>query len=163
MVAHLKAQGFNVVVQQIEVANPWRKPSNKGDTISPAAIIIDSQLVMNDGWQILKNLRDDAQIAGVPILLYSLAAEGREGTLLELELGSKPLSSTVFEQLLSRSVDVQRPPQTVLIVDDHPDILDLHSRIVRQALPGCQISTASNGRLAIQSLEQTRPDLGLLD
>jgi signal transduction histidine kinase/AraC-like DNA-binding protein/ABC-type sugar transport system substrate-binding protein len=163
LVAHLQAQGFSVVVQQIEGANQWRKPTDKGDIISPVAILIDSHLVMNDGWQILKNLRDDAQIAGVPILLYSLASEVRKGTLLELELGSKPLSGTLFEQMLSRSMDVQRPPQTVLIVDDNPDILDLHSRIVRQALPGCWINTASNGRLAIQSLAQTRPDLVLLD
>jgi signal transduction histidine kinase/AraC-like DNA-binding protein/ABC-type sugar transport system substrate-binding protein len=163
IVAHLQAQGFSVVVQQIEGANEWRKPTDKGDINSPAAILIDSHLVMNAGWQILKNLRDDAQIAGVPILLYSLTSEGHEGALLELELGSKPLSGPLLEQMLSRSMDVQRPPQTVLIVDDNPDILDLHSRIVRQALPGCRINTASNGRLAIQSLEQIRPDLVLLD
>jgi signal transduction histidine kinase/AraC-like DNA-binding protein len=163
IVTHLQAQGFSVVVQQIEGANQWREPTNKGDIISPAAILIDAHLVRNDGWQILKNLRDDAQIAGVPILLYSLPSEGHEGSLLELELGGKPLSGPLFEQILSRSMDVQRPPQTILIVDDNPDILDLHSRIVRQALPGCLINTASNGRLAIQSLAHTRPDLVLLD
>ncbi|PWH12285.1 MAG: ATPase, partial [Anaerolineae bacterium] len=52
-------------------------------------------------------------------------------------------------------------PQTVLVVDDDPGVLDLHARLVEQL--GRHALTARNGREALTMLEHVHPDLILLD
>jgi len=49
----------------------------------------------------------------------------------------------------------------VLVVDDDPGILALHTRLVEQT--GRRALTARHGREALAVLEQARPDLILLD
>jgi YesN/AraC family two-component response regulator len=50
-----------------------------------------------------------------------------------------------------------------LIVDDDPHILDLHTRLVKHQVPGCQVLAAHHGREALAMIEHIRPDLILLD
>ena len=52
---------------------------------------------------------------------------------------------------------------SVLIVDDNPIYLEILKDIVRRALPGAQIGTASNGFIALQELAQTSPDILITD
>jgi DNA-binding response OmpR family regulator len=52
-------------------------------------------------------------------------------------------------------------PRRVLVVDDDPDILDALSEILE--VEGYDVQRARNGREALQRLEQSLPDLVLLD
>jgi YesN/AraC family two-component response regulator len=52
---------------------------------------------------------------------------------------------------------------TILIVDDDAAILDLHTRLIQKQLPLCRVLTARNGREALAVVQETRPDLILLD
>ena len=56
-----------------------------------------------------------------------------------------------------------RRKQIILIVDDDPAILDLHTRMVRASLPRSRLLRAANGAEALQLMARTRPDLVLLD
>jgi YesN/AraC family two-component response regulator len=53
--------------------------------------------------------------------------------------------------------------RTVLIVDDNPEILELHARLVEEHLPTCQVQCASNGREALNYMHTSPPALVLLD
>ena len=53
--------------------------------------------------------------------------------------------------------------KTILIVDDEPRILDMHIRMLKSQLPACRVLKADNGQTALRVIEQTIPDLVLLD
>jgi CheY-like chemotaxis protein len=69
--------------------------------------------------------------------------------------------------ILSRSTDTaldtisMPPPETVLIVDDYPDSLDVWSVYLRAA--GYRVLTAGDGREALESATRHLPDLAVLD
>ncbi len=71
----------------------------------------------------------------------------------------KPFTSALLDNFLPPLADV--PPRLVLVVDDDPDILAFHSRLVTQQ--GHRAIHARNGREALDLLETTRPSLVLLD
>lgn len=52
---------------------------------------------------------------------------------------------------------------TILIVDDDPGILALHTRIVREFFPASRILQAHDGVEAVDAMRHVRPDLVLLD
>ena len=58
---------------------------------------------------------------------------------------------------------MNKPGKTILIVDDEPGILEMHSRMVECELPDCQIIQAHNSREALELIETQRPNLVLLD
>lgn len=53
--------------------------------------------------------------------------------------------------------------RTILVVDDDPAILEMHARIVQSHLPDCRVLRASNGRIALELMQQGPPALVLLD
>ncbi len=97
----------------------------------------------------------------IPVLAYSLDVEHDRGELLELNYMHKPLRLEQLAEELAHYCGMTGGQHTVLVVDDDPGILDLHSRLVTQI--GCQAITARNGREALKAIGQTRPDLILLD
>jgi YesN/AraC family two-component response regulator len=97
----------------------------------------------------------------IPVLAFSLDTEKDQGELLELNYLQKPLRPEQLTEELAHYYDSKDGPHTVLVVDDDPAILDLHSRLVQQI--GCRAITARNGRQALEEIERTRPDLILLD
>lgn len=96
----------------------------------------------------------------LPALTDALAAAHAAGELLALNLAEKPLTPEQLALALARH-GAEREPRVVLVVDDDPHILDLHCRLVERA--GCRALRAQDGRAALDSIAQTRPDLILLD
>ncbi len=68
------------------------------------------------------------------------------------------MATEAFE---SREPATVTPPQTVLVVDDEPDMLDNVARILRRAPYACL--TATSGEGALQVFECEHPDLVLTD
>ena len=86
-----------------------------------------------------------------------VCAESRRGpgrTWLELNCLLKPLRLEQLSQELDR---YQLGSQnTVLVVDDDPNILSVHSRTVQQAVTGWPWRT--NGREALAAIARARPE-----
>jgi signal transduction histidine kinase/DNA-binding LacI/PurR family transcriptional regulator/AraC-like DNA-binding protein len=60
--------------------------------------------------------------------------------------------------------EVVRPDRSsILVVDDEPAFLDLHTRLLETQFPGFKVRTALNGREALQAMMEARPGLALLD
>jgi len=86
--------------------------------------------------------------------------------MLTLDYLAKPVATGSLDQALQRygifpnDCDDQR---SVLIVDDNPEILLFHGRLVEEYLPDCRVLCASNGREALELMNASPPALVLLD
>jgi YesN/AraC family two-component response regulator len=132
----------------------------------PAALILEAALAVRRGWEILSVLKRQPATARLPVLMYALDPRDGRGSLLELDYLLKPLDPEQLAHALElpRAWDDQPSgARTILVVDDDPDTLALHARLIRQQLPECRIVQARNGREALALMEQTRPNLVLLD
>ena len=97
-------------------------------------------------------------------LFYTFAAEKDSGSLLEFDYLTKPMDAESFDHVLTKQgLDNDNSTKTILIVDDEPDILDMHVRIVAGQGEHYRILTAENGRIAMEMMERDVPDLLLLD
>jgi YesN/AraC family two-component response regulator len=93
-------------------------------------------------------------------------AERGQGAVLALDYLAKPMGDAALAQALQNLglAEGAAAQQTILIADDDPMILALHSEVVRSRLPTCRILTAANGRQALDILQTAeRPALILLD
>jgi AraC-like DNA-binding protein/anti-sigma regulatory factor (Ser/Thr protein kinase) len=108
-------------------------------------------------WDVLRDVRENPLTHHIPVLLCG------EAGWVEADYLQKPLQDDAFGSLLIRQEIKFNETSSVLIVEDEPLMLDLHSRMVRSWLPQAQLLRANNGQAALNILQQTRPDLILLD
>jgi YesN/AraC family two-component response regulator len=107
-------------------------------------------------------LKRQPSTGNIPVVMYSLDSKNDQGRMLELNYLHKPLQP----EQLAKELELVRAPKnngthTVLVVDDDPGILGLHTRLVEQS--GRRAITARNGLEALKSIEEHIPDLILLD
>jgi signal transduction histidine kinase/DNA-binding response OmpR family regulator len=159
--AALHERGFDVHIQRIDAQADWLP---RLIAAPPGALILDEPLASRRGWEILGVLRRHPATAHLPVLMYALDPCGDRGTLLELGYLLKPLDLEQLARALEqqRGWDDQPGARTILLVDDDPDTLALHTRLIRQ-LADCRILQARDGREALALMDQIRPDLVLLD
>jgi signal transduction histidine kinase/DNA-binding LacI/PurR family transcriptional regulator/CheY-like chemotaxis protein len=160
LAAYLNERGFNLVVFRVDEQADWIEQISAH---TPGAVILGEALAAREGWAIASILKRQPATEQIPVLAYSLDTEGNHGELLELNYLHKPLQPEQLSYELTKILAPAAgdPQKTVLVVDDDPGILDMHSRLVEQA--GCGVLTARNGREALAVLEYARPDLILLD
>lgn len=131
----------------------------------PQAVVLDLGLASQKGWDILKMLKANPVTQNLPVLFCSLQ-EGQSGALLEMDYITKPVGvADLNRALLSKGIMISKDHhhKQILIVDDDPDILSLHSRIVQSQFPNCKILLAQNGRQALEVMRSNQVDLVLLD
>lgn len=127
----------------------------------PAALIIGDRLTAHQGWVIVGMLKRQPATEHIPILAYSIDNEHDQGELLELNYLQKPLRLERLREELLNLGTPEKGKLTILIIDDEPGILNVHSRLVEQI--GCIAITAGNGVEALKVIEKNKPDLILLD
>jgi signal transduction histidine kinase/DNA-binding LacI/PurR family transcriptional regulator/DNA-binding response OmpR family regulator len=132
----------------------------------PGAFVLDSYVAEERGWELIKRLRRHPSTSNIPVVFYSLSPEQDQGSILEMDYLTKPLHGSELVQALERrgvwSLD-EEECKTILIVDDDPLVLNLHTRIVSSHLPGCRVLKARNGRESLDIMGLEQPDLVLLD
>jgi signal transduction histidine kinase/DNA-binding LacI/PurR family transcriptional regulator/AraC-like DNA-binding protein len=158
--ADLRARGYAVQVQHIDADANWLP---RLIAAPPDALILDEPLAARRGWELLGVLKGHEATARLPVLMYALDPRTGRGALLELDYMLKPLDAGQLARAIEqRAWDGPPDARTILVVDDDPDTLALHERLVRQQLPGSRVLLARDGREALARLEQ-RPSLVLLD
>jgi YesN/AraC family two-component response regulator len=77
----------------------------------------------------------------------------------------KPISSDQLGEALAQQhwPAEAHTPKTILVVDDDPGILDLHTRMVQSHSAAYRVLKAADGREALKIIRETPPDLVLLD
>jgi signal transduction histidine kinase/DNA-binding response OmpR family regulator len=123
----------------------------------PDAVILDVLLPGIDGWGVLRELKQDPALQGVPVFIASVVDERDVG----LSLGAtdffvKPIDR---RRLLARVAEFLLEPETadrmrVLAVDDDPVTLEVLAQALREHR--VDVVMAGSGQEAIQ-LARTRP------
>ncbi len=158
---HLIQRGVLVRVEQMNESRAWLT----GLLAAPSgAIILDISVEPEYGWDALKTIKSDLLTQDIPVFFNSIAQEN--GAILELDFLSKPVDAAELTRVLELHglvAESGRGTRTFLVVDDDPNTLDMHSRIVQAHSPGNQVLKARNGRDALDILQRTPVDLVLLD
>jgi PAS domain S-box-containing protein len=128
--------------------------------ILPDVILLDVTMPKKDGWSVLAELKKDPALAGVPVVMVSSLDEKRLGYALgATDYLVKPVEWDKLKGVMDR---FREPPGgLVLAVDDDEDTLGRYGTMLRKL--GFEFVSATNGRLGLQSVEERRPDLILLD
>jgi len=153
---HLKAEGFSVVtaaggVEGLKLAKELR----------PTAITLDVMMPDLDGWSVLAALRQDPELADIPVIMVTIVDEHRRGIALGAAgYLTKPIDRERLHRLVAR-YRAAAPPTRVLLVEDDA----LQRERMREWLEGPQwtVREAANGREALDRLQQGKPDVILLD
>jgi signal transduction histidine kinase/DNA-binding LacI/PurR family transcriptional regulator/AraC-like DNA-binding protein len=131
----------------------------------PSAVLLNFQPNSDASAQLTETLKSNLLTQDVPVLFYALD-DTNAGAMLAVDCLSKPLGANVLAQTLQRYglADAKcEEKQSVLVVDDDPNILEMHTRIVQTFLPECSVRPASNGRIALDLMQRETPSLVLLD
>lgn len=127
------------------------------------AVIIDKELKSEQGWEILKALKENPTTRDIPFLFYSLSPDKSIGSLLSVDYLKKPVETNELAQALRQHGFGDQEGKTILIVDDEPGILEMHARIIQGAAQTWHVLKARDGREALRLIRQEKPDLILLD
>jgi PAS domain S-box-containing protein len=129
----------------------------------PQLITLDILLPNIDGWEVLERLKTNPKLAGIPVVIISIAADLEHG----ISLGATRVLHKPFtrDELVAALGDAgvkaeAEHPATVLIVDDTPQAVDLLASHV--AALGVYVLRAYGGREAVDAAQRLRPDLILL-
>jgi len=95
----------------------------------------------------------------LPVLAESVVLDTLEPVAVTSAIGDLASSSAPDMGRLAGEL----PEYTILIVDDDPGILALHTRIVQEQFPASRILQAHIGVEAVEAMRHVRPDLVLLD
>lgn len=97
-------------------------------------------------------------------MFYSSSPAGE--AILSIDYITKPVELPELTRALDQVgliSDPDHPVRTYLIVDDEPDTLDLHARIIQSQSSSNRVLKAINGRQALDILQKDTVDLVLLD
>jgi signal transduction histidine kinase/CheY-like chemotaxis protein len=153
---HLKAEGFSV-----ETAAGGVEGLKLAKELRPTAITLDVMMPDLDGWSVLAALRQDPELAEIPVIMITIVDEHRRGIALGAAgYLTKPIDRERLHRLVNR-FRAQVPPTRVLLVEDDA----VQRERMRGWLEGPQwtVREAENGREALKRIQESKPDVILLD
>ncbi|KKO18477.1 MAG: response regulator [Candidatus Brocadia sp.] len=138
---------------------------HKARKFKPFAITLDIMLPKKDGWEVLKELKEDPEVKDIPVLVISLVDNRDIGFGLgATDYLSKPVSRA---DLLSKLASYGLSPRVnnvhtkVLIIDDDSKSVELLSTLLGSE--GYEVLKAFGGKEGIDKAFLHKPDLILSD
>jgi signal transduction histidine kinase/DNA-binding response OmpR family regulator/putative methionine-R-sulfoxide reductase with GAF domain len=153
---YLEKQGYTVigVTDATQVVDEARQ-------LKPYAITLDILMPNQDGWQVIRDLKSNAETRDIPVIICSILSEANKGMSMGVtDYLVKPISEQELLNALDRLTQDAGPNQ-VLVVDDHADDRKLLRRILEEA--GYIVDEAAGGTEAIVKIHEEPPDLVVLD
>lgn len=159
--AQLRQRGFRVEMTLLEDRTVWQAQIA---TQPPNALVLDISHATGESWATLKAIKDNPLTQNLPVLLYGGSQAG--GALLEMDFLTKPIELTELTHAIEQqwlAAGAAQTTHTVLVVDDDPETLEMHARIVQAHAVSNRVLKARNGREALEIMERVSVDLLLLD
>jgi adenylate cyclase len=129
--------------------------------LRPSVITLDVLMHTLDGWSVLQQIRNDPVLANTPVIMLSILDEKHKGFALGASAYlTKPVDRTRLAATLEPFKAKGTKPHA-LVVEDDDTTRELMRRLVIGE--GWAVSTAANGREALERLRVERPNLILLD
>jgi signal transduction histidine kinase/AraC-like DNA-binding protein len=157
----LAAKGFEVEISTFSPDPEWIDELVKSP---PGVIILDYPNVNEELDNIIPVLKSYPVLQEVPLMVYTRSGKDGKGSVIELNYLEKPLSASRLTKLIQvQNFYLEDKFFTILIVDDDPSILELHTSLIQRQFPACKVIQAGNGRIALTLMEKITPDMVILD
>jgi DNA-binding response OmpR family regulator len=127
----------------------------------PDLITLDVMMPGMDGWEVLRELKADADVSRIPVVMVTMVDDQGMGyTLGAADYLTKPVDHQHLLTLLAQ-YRCNNPPCSVLLIEDDPDTRE----IMRRQLEGAQwtVREAGHGEEALERVREDQPELILLD
>ncbi|MSU59424.1 MAG: response regulator [Pedosphaera sp.] len=129
--------------------------------LRPAIITLDVIMPEMDGWVVLALLKDDPELAAIPVIMLSVRSDQDFGFAMGVaDYLQKPIDRDRLVGVLKK-YHRQKPASHVLVVEDDPQAREFICRMLRESQ--CTVAEADNGLTALESIGQQTPSLILLD
>jgi signal transduction histidine kinase/CheY-like chemotaxis protein/HAMP domain-containing protein len=128
--------------------------------LKPALITLDIMMPKKDGWQVLRELKQNTATSDIPVIIHSIV----DNKPLAMSLGAvdvmtKPTEPKRLLELVKKYY--QSGDQFILLVDDHLDFALACKDLLKR--DGFEVRIASSGPEALGVLKDAIPSLILLD
>ena len=145
---------------RVETAASGREGLEKARSMKPGIITLDVVMPGMDGWQVLSELKADPELYPIPVIMVSMIDDQNMGYALgAADFLTKPVERDTLLKLLTR-YRLNRE-SLVQIVEDDPASREMMERLLEKE--GFQTRSAENGRVALEQITVTPPQLILLD
>jgi PAS domain S-box-containing protein len=126
----------------------------------PDVITLDVLMPSLDGWGVLAALKNDPDLASIPVVMLTITDERNLGfSLGASEYLTKPIERARLREVLQRYRHAS--DAGVLIVEDDAPTRKVLRRTLEKE--GWRVSEAENGRIGLERLDDEHPALVLLD
>ncbi|WP_353685790.1 ATP-binding protein [Thermodesulfovibrio sp. 3462-1] len=134
---------------------------NKIKEIKPVAITLDIMMPMKDGWQVLKELKQDEETKDIPVIIVSII----DNKTLAFSLGAadyfvKPLDGHSLLRKI-KSIETYRPIKKVFILERDEKTLNDLTGILKET--GYDVISVKNSKEAITVVKFQKPDLFIIN
>jgi signal transduction histidine kinase/DNA-binding response OmpR family regulator len=151
----LTRKGFKVVT-----AGDGHEGLRLARELHPAAITLDVLMPQLDGWTVLAAIKGDPELADIPVILMTIIDDRTRGYALgATEYLIKPVNREKLTAALRSACGTAG--RRVLVIDDDEVMRNGVCQSLRR--DGWEVDEAANGRLGIESLAHSRPDVIMLD
>jgi signal transduction histidine kinase/DNA-binding response OmpR family regulator/HAMP domain-containing protein len=128
--------------------------------LSPSVITLDIMMPEKDGWQVLRELKNNAITRDIPVIIHSVV----DNRPLALSLGAldvvtKPSEPKKVLSVVERACRSKNQP--ILIVDDNQDFAESLKQMLQ--IEGYHCTVLFSGDEALKKIEIINPSLLLLD
>jgi|WetSurMetagenome_2_1015567.scaffolds.fasta_scaffold32148_2 signal transduction histidine kinase/CheY-like chemotaxis protein/HAMP domain-containing protein len=128
--------------------------------LRPAVITLDIMMPEKDGWQVLRELKNNPAIKDIPVIIHSII----ENRPLALSLGAfeviaKPSEPKKVLSVVERACRSKNQP--IMIVDDDQDFADSLKILIET--DGYRAAAVYSGEQALKEIENINPSLLFLD
>ncbi|MBD0383616.1 response regulator [Paenibacillus sedimenti] len=127
----------------------------------PSAICLDILMPGMDGWTVLTALKNDPELAHIPVIILSMTNDKNLGYALGAsEFLTKPVGREQLIGILDKYIPDRRASD-ILVIEDDATTSEMMTKLLVKA--GYTAARAGNGRIALECLTQSMPQLILLD
>jgi PAS domain S-box-containing protein len=146
---------------RVETAADGKEGLHKARTLHPGLIFLDVMMPKMDGWAVLSALKEDPDLAEIPVVMLTIVNERERGYVLGAsEYLTKPIDRQRLTLVLKKYLADNPSPQVLIVEDDELTRNVLRRTLARQ---GWVVDEAENGRVALERIRQRLPGLILLD
>ena len=129
----------------------------------PAAILLDIQLPVKDGWQVMNELKTNSQTKPIPVHMMSSLQAKRESLMRgAIDFINKPVAMEEMNNVFKKIEDaLKRSPQKVLIVEENAQ----HAKALSYFLSNYSISLSveNNVEDSVKAFQKDNVDCVIVD
>lgn len=124
----------------------------------PAIITLDAIMPRTDGWTMLSRLKADADLAHIPVVMVSFLNDHQ----MAFALGAAHyLTKPIDRDKLRTVLEQYKGKRHVLLIEDDHETRTMMRRMLEKN--GWSVGEAENGKVGLDRMSETLPDVILLD